>query len=230
MELFKLSGKWQLSPMSSRRKPTPLLLVTAFEPFGGFSSNPSMEVMAALRSPPAFRLVRATLPVDFVRVAEAVPRIFDRANPSAILCLGLAADSPALRLERLANPDWCEPGASPASARRLDGPGLRCTSLDLDTMAMRLCRAGFPAMVSQDAGRYLCNFVYYLTLGWAAERNVPALFVHLPATPRLAAEHVIKTGRALPSMDPGHMARAVQILAAQISSSKNRHRKNFSPL
>jgi pyrrolidone-carboxylate peptidase len=35
--------------------------------------------------------------------------------------------------------------------------------------------------------------------------------VHLPPTPRLAAEHALKSGRMLPSMDAERMTRAVQI-------------------
>ena len=204
------------------RRPSPVLLVTAFEPFGGFSSNPSMEVLAGLRAPPGCRLVRATLPVAFAAAAESVPRILDQARPAAVISLGLAADAPGLRLERLANPLWAEPGQAPRPEQRLEGPGVRHTTLDIDSLAARLCRAGLPSVVSQDAGRYLCNFVYYLVLGWSARHGIPALFIHLPPTPRLAAEHVLRTGRMLPSMESDRMIRAVQITAAQITARRAR--------
>ena len=221
MPFSNAPGKWHLSGMPARHPP-PVLLVTAFEPFGGFSSNPSMEVLAGLRPPPGCRLVRATLPVAFAAAAESVPRILDQARPAAVISLGLAAESPGLRLERLANPLWAEPGQTPRPEQRLQGPGVRFTTLDIDALALRLCRAGLPATVSQDAGRYLCNFVYYLVLGWSARHGIPALFVHLPPTPRLAAEHALKTGRMLPSMEVGRMTRAVQILSAQITSRRAR--------
>ncbi|MGB6906255.1 MAG: hypothetical protein WBE04_03945, partial [Methyloceanibacter sp.] len=41
---------------------------------------------------------------------------------------------------------------------------------------------GVPAATSRSAGTYLCNFLYYLSLDWAARQGTPcdACFVHVP--------------------------------------------------
>jgi pyroglutamyl-peptidase len=49
-------------------------------------------------------------------------------------------------------------------------------------VAAHLSAHGIPAASSRWAGRYLCNFLYYHSLAWAA-RQQPApvvLFVHIP--------------------------------------------------
>jgi pyroglutamyl-peptidase len=64
-------------------------------------------------------------------------------------------------------------------AHRLD------TSLPASALASHLNQRGIPAQPSRSAGRYLCNFLYYLSLDCAARQvGAPAvLFVHMPPAP-----------------------------------------------
>ena len=51
------------------------ILVTAFEPFGGKSENPTLRVLAALKAPPGARLFKARLPVDGRVVGKKIERL-----------------------------------------------------------------------------------------------------------------------------------------------------------
>lgn len=202
----------------SRIRPSRVLLATAFKPFGGYSANPTMNVLRRLDAPAGCSIRRAVLPVDFDAVARMLPSLLQKTRPAAILALGLAADAPAVRLERQAVALWSEPGRPQDPEQRQAGPAVRITRVDVDALALRLCRAGIPSAVSQDAGRYLCNFLYYLLLEWAGRTGVPAVFVHLPPSPALAAAHALKTGRVLPSMEVERMTAAARLVAAHVTA------------
>lgn len=54
------------------------------------------------------------------------------------------------------------------------------TSLPVNEIVKNLSKMGYDVMPSDDAGRFVCNFVYYHSL-WFAERNrIKSLFVHVP--------------------------------------------------
>lgn len=56
----------------------------------------------------------------------------------------------------------------------------RRTPLDVAQLASRLRDEGHSAMVSFDAGRFLCNWVYYSSLSQAHANGDVCLFVHVP--------------------------------------------------
>ncbi len=81
-----------------------MILLTGFEPFGGFTANPAGEVAKALDGR-AFgtEVVRgAILPVHHADAASAVSRLVDELAPRAIVHLGLAGGRARIALERVA--------------------------------------------------------------------------------------------------------------------------------
>ena len=63
------------------------------------------------------------------------------------------------------------------------------TRLPLDAIAAKLAELGHPAEVSEDAGRFLCNYIYFHSLKLSAavnknkhggKVNTTSLFVHVP--------------------------------------------------
>lgn len=56
-----------------------------------------------------------------------------------------------------------------------------CTKLPLLQLARTLQTRGFDVGVSKDAGRFVCNFVYYNSLRLAEKSGSLVLFVHVPA-------------------------------------------------
>ncbi|KAJ6798754.1 uncharacterized protein M6B38_275535 [Iris pallida] len=57
---------------------------------------------------------------------------------------------------------------------------VRETSLPVDEITKTLSSMGFPVMPSDDAGRFVCNYVYYHSLRFAEMQNIKSLFVHVP--------------------------------------------------
>lgn len=76
---------------------------------------------------------------------------------------------------------------SPANTLRLETVGRDSrvayhTEVNFPELAARLARDGFDPMISKDAGRYLCNNIYFQTLKYIDEKSLDAkvIFIHLP--------------------------------------------------
>uniref|UniRef100_G3MPZ2 Pyroglutamyl-peptidase I n=1 Tax=Amblyomma maculatum TaxID=34609 RepID=G3MPZ2_AMBMU len=57
---------------------------------------------------------------------------------------------------------------------------IRETSLPVNDIVKALARKGYDAVPSDDAGRFVCNYVYYHSLRFAEEHEIKSLFVHVP--------------------------------------------------
>ncbi|KAF8043110.1 hypothetical protein BT93_A1454 [Corymbia citriodora subsp. variegata] len=56
----------------------------------------------------------------------------------------------------------------------------RETSLPIQDISKALSKKGYDVMISDDAGRFVCNYVYYHSLRFAEENGIKSLFVHVP--------------------------------------------------
>ncbi len=165
------------------------ILLTAFEPFGGETVNPSLE--AAKDVPGRIGeagIVLRTVPVTFAGAADAVIRAARTERPDAVLCLGQAGGRAALTPERVAinlddaripdNAGAC-PKEQPIDP---DGPAAYFSRLPVRAMAERIRSAGVPAEVSCTAGTFVCNHLMYALLRWI-DTEAPELaggFMHVP--------------------------------------------------
>jgi pyroglutamyl-peptidase len=82
-----------------------------------------------------------------------------------------------------------DPGAPMAHVRR--------SKLPVQHLAGVLVDAGFDVGVSSDAGRFVCNWVYYNSLRCAARNGSLALFVHVPAAETVPMERQLQFFSAL---------------------------------
>lgn len=171
-------------------------LLTAFEPFGGAETNASGELLEQL--PPRLdgvELRKATLPVAYERVFEAFLEHSRDETFAGVLLLGEAKGRRQLSLERYAHNLKNTLQADNDGRRfeeapiRAGGPAAHATPLSLRPLLDALWREGIPAGISHDAGGYVCNTLYYQVLDHLQtnEPSIPALFVHVPATPAQAA-------------------------------------------
>ena len=79
------------------------LLLTCFEPFGGLSTNSSMETAAALTGRlPGVTMVKKLLPVSFDMAHLRLYEAMDEEKPDMVICTGQAAGSAELRVEKVA--------------------------------------------------------------------------------------------------------------------------------
>ena len=135
-----------------------MVLVTGFEPFGGFKHNPSATLLERLPQEVGNHpLHKAILPVDSVALPEVLRKLH-ALKPKAVLHLGLAEGRPLLSLERLAInlldfefPDnrgirWEDTPVVPGGALALEA------RFPLKEALRRLREAGIPAKQSLSAG------------------------------------------------------------------------------
>jgi pyroglutamyl-peptidase len=175
--------------------PRPPILLTGFGPFPGASENVSkwlVETLAASLSPARLRreVLGEVLPTEWREVSRRGPDLLHRHKPGLVLHFGLNPRARGFRIERSAHnrlhakpdargalPEWS--AIIEAGHARLDTP------IPAKDLARHLHQSGLPAATSRSAGSYLCNFLYYLSLDWAAKQEAPChvCFVHLPPGP-----------------------------------------------
>jgi pyroglutamyl-peptidase len=203
------------SPAPVRGKPQPAVLVTGFSPFDGESENPSREIARALHGKriAGHRVVGGVLPTEFARSLKALDALIARHRPQLVLCVGQAGGRGEISLERVAInlidariPD--NAGRQPVDEPVVRGaPDAYFSTLPLKAMLARLRAAGIPAALSQTAGTFVCNQVFFgLAHRLARRRRLRGGFIHVPFLPAQAARH----GNA-PSLDLATMIEAVRL-------------------
>ena len=159
------------------------ILVTAFEPFGVSDTNITQKIISLLPAQVGNKEILTTcLPVSFQRAPIILQELIAQYQPDLILLLGQCPDGENIRLERFAmnmmdsqkadNDGYC------LSEEQIypDAPLAYRTPIDIKTIAHDLQEEKLPAVLSNSAGLYVCNRVYYEALH--LKQN--ALFVHVP--------------------------------------------------
>jgi len=156
------------SETGSPRQP-PSVLVTGFDPFGGSSTNPSWHAVHALhgRIVAGRKLIGVELPTVFDRSLQSLKEAMEKHQPELVVVTGQAAGRPAISLERVAInvndariPD--NAGLKPIdTAVVVNGPVGYFTSLPIKAMLKALLDEAVRAEVSQTAGTFVCNHVFY---------------------------------------------------------------------
>lgn len=196
----------------------PKVLLTGFEPFAGEPINPSAEIVAALggRTIEGHEIVGAILPCVFGAAIASLRAEIARHEPAVVVCTGQAGGRPCVTVERVAiNVDDARipdnQGQQPIDAAIVDaGPPAYFASLPLKSTVRALALAGIPADVSQTAGTFVCNHVFYGLMHALAGTSVRGGFVHVPFLP----EQAKRAGPGAPSMPLAVMVRAIEIVIA----------------
>ena len=176
---------------------TPRILLTGFEPFGGDLVNPSALVCQALHGQ---RVGHATvqaveLPCVFGRALQVLDEALAATSPVLVLALGLAAGRAEISVERVAiNVDDARipdnAGAQPVDVPVVaDGPAAWFSTLPVKAIVAALRQVGLPAAVSQTAGTFVCNHVFYGLQHRLAGSGVRSGFIHVPLIEAQAPAH-----------------------------------------
>ena len=188
-------------PSSSSRAPGAprTVLLTGFDPFVGDAVNPSWLIASALhrRQVGGHRIVAAQLPTQFGASVTALRALLKVHRPALVVCLGLASGRAALSLERIAiNVDDARiadnAGAQPVDTPVVPGgPAAYFSSLPIKAMRQAMLAAGVPAEVSQTAGTFVCNHIFYALMhALATTRGLGRTrggFIHVPLLPEQGA-------------------------------------------
>jgi pyroglutamyl-peptidase len=175
----------------------PRVLITGFGAFPGAPFNPTEKLVARLARlrRPALSDVDLTghiFRVSYGAVDRDLPTLFAAHAPDAVLMFGLAQRTSYLRIETRARnavtglwPD-ADHGVTPTRVIARDGAA-RATFGSHAAELLHAARAtGIDARLSQDAGRYLCNYLSWNAIAAAQRRRRPpvVVFIHVPLVDR----------------------------------------------
>jgi pyroglutamyl-peptidase len=196
-----------------------MILLTGFEPFGGEMTNPSWEAaqQAATRlTASGEQAVAVQLPCVFGTSIDVLAAAVQSYRPDIVLCVGQAGGRAEISLERVAiNVDDARipdnAGRQPIDVPvRAGGPAAYFSSLPLKRSLQALTEKGLPAGVSQTAGTYVCNHVFYGLMDLLAQGGGGARggFIHVPFSTVQAAAH------NAPGLPIDRMAEALAVIAS----------------
>ena len=165
------------------------VLVTGFDPFGGASTNASWLAVRALSGCviDGHPVITAELPTVFAQAWPQLKRLMDEHRPRLVLAVGEAAGRSSISLERVALnlcdariPDnaGAQPVEQPVDAA---GPAAYSSRLPLRAVKAELDALGIPAEISNTAGTFVCNQVFYqLMQALDGDPGGRGGFIHVP--------------------------------------------------
>lgn len=166
------------------------LLLTGFEPFVGIEENPSQLIVEHLTENPMcepnLTVTTAILPVEYKKTTQVMLSLLEKYSPD--LCLMIGVGGPKLKLERVAlnlddSPKEDNAGLVIRGEQIIsNAPNAYFTSLPIIDIQKRLVDKGISIEVSNHAGAYICNHVYYIATHYSRthDLNFPTLFLHVP--------------------------------------------------
>jgi pyroglutamyl-peptidase len=184
------------------------ILLTGFDAFGGAALNPSWLAVKALhgRTILGHTVVAAQLPTVFNASLNELDALLRKHQPALAICVGQAGGRKAMSLERLAINVNDAPIADNAGGQPVDtpvkvgAPAAYFTTLPIKAMLAALQREGVTAEVSQTAGTFVCNHVFYGLMNTLATqrelKHTRGGFIHVPwlpeqGTPSMPLEDIV---------------------------------------
>jgi pyroglutamyl-peptidase len=169
------------------------VLITGFGPFPGAPHNPTqaLAIRLATAKRPSLTLIGHVFATRYDAVDRELPALVERHRPDALLMFGLHGRARTLRVETLARNTLArraDAGGAVPATRRIDTAGE--DQARMPTPALRLVhaarRAGIEAVLSRDAGAYLCNYLCWRATALTGGKTGPRLiaFVHVPPVAR----------------------------------------------
>ena len=194
------------------------ILLTGFEPFDGYSVNPSEELVKHLngKTIAGQKMIGKVLPLDYSKAGDVLRKLIDQHKPKYVICCGQANRS-SITLEQV--------GLNVINTKREDNygnkpdsfiiqsgaPAAYFSTIDTHPLAEAIKAEGIPADVSYNAGTFGCNWILFTLLHWIANQEVStdAMFVHVPPLPEQAIE---KDTMSLATIPLGIIADAIRII------------------
>jgi pyroglutamyl-peptidase len=199
------------------------VLLTGFDPFGGEKVNPALEAVNQFQNKTLEGVQVAVLeiPTVFRKSLEILRRGIEETNPDVVICVGQAGGRSEISLERVAiNVDDARipdnEGNQPIDTPIVEGgPAAYWSTLPIKAIVQNIRKAGIPAAVSNTAGTFVCNHLFY-GLAHLIATEFPYVrggFIHIPYLPEQA---VNRPGQ--PSMSLDTIVKGLEI--AVLTSAK----------
>lgn len=194
------------------------VLLTGFEPFNGATINPAWEAVRALKgwSGEDFMVEILQLPCVFGFANRVLCGAVDEMKPDVVICVGQAGGRADLTVERVAinvddapirDNDGQQPVDAPIAP---EGPAAYFATLPVKAIVSSMRERGLRASVSQTAGTFVCNHVFYGLMHHIDGSAVRGGFIHVPYLPEQAAAFAGAPSMALAEIVEGLRA-AVEV-------------------
>lgn len=178
-------------------KTTRKVLLTGFEPFDGGNINPSELIATHLHGSEihGYEIVGKILPCCFGPATRDLKRHMRRIRPALVICLGQAGGRDGITPERIAVniadaniPD--NAGRQPIDKPVINGgPAAYWSTLPIREIVSALRSRNIPASISNSAGTFVCNHVFYGLMHALQESpEVRGGFIHVPFMPQQAGK------------------------------------------
>ncbi len=173
------------------------VLITGFDPFGGEPVNPALEAVKKLDGLTIAGAHVYTREVPTIRIEsiDAVRKAIKELDPEIVICVGQAGGRTDLTVERVAIncDDFRIPdnaGNTPVDLRIVEGsPVGYFSTLPIKKIVAALVKNNIPAKVSNTAGTFVCNHIFYGLMDVLAHdtKKRRGGFIHVPYLPEQAA-------------------------------------------
>lgn len=170
------------------------ILISGFEPFGGGVINPALEAVklldgAALNNG---KIVVCQVPVTRFKATAAVIEAIKHHQPDYVITVGQAGGRAAITPERIAiniddfrivDNEGNQPIDQPIV---VDGPDAYFSTLPIKAITHALQQEGIPCQVSNTAGTFVCNHLFYGVQHYLRYTQIGHGFIHIPLLPQQA--------------------------------------------
>ena len=197
------------------------ILLAGFEPFGGSTVNSSISACRRLegRRVDGFEIVVGEIPLRFHEIRSTIEEHIALLDPAAVICTGQSGRA-SISLERVAInvadariPYNCgtRPVDEPLNG---EGPAAYFSALPLREILEAMKEAGVPATISNSAGTFGCNQIFYHLMDYRSrlDLDIPAGFIHVPPLPEQAVD------KEAPSMALDLTVKALEVAVSTVAS------------
>jgi pyroglutamyl-peptidase len=176
---------------------TKTVLLTGFEPFNKATINPAWEAVQALAGwrGDGFAVEVRQIPCVFGRANDVLTAAVDELKPDLVIAVGQAGGRAELSVERIAiNVDDASivdnAGQQPVDGAIVaGGPAAYFATLPIKAIVREMRARGLLAGVSQTAGTFVCNHLFYGLMHHTAGMALRAGFIHVPFLPEQASAY-----------------------------------------
>jgi len=193
------------------------ILVTGFEPFGGEPVNPALEAVKLLNGKEitGYEVVTREIPTVFGKAIHSLKVSIDEINPDMVICVGQAGGRSTITPERVAiNVDDARitdnENNQPIDTEIVPGgPSAYFSKLPVKAMVKIMHENGIPASVSNTAGTFVCNHIFYGLMNYldTSGKDIRGGFIHIPFLP----EQIVR--------NPGHPSMSLELIVKGLELS-----------
>lgn len=199
------------------------VLITGFDPFGDDKLNPALEAIKQLqRTINNVEIVTQEVPTVFYESIKIVKEAIEIHKPDIVICVGQAGGRTQVTLERVAInvddariPDNKQQQPIDESIIK-DAPAAYWSTLPIKRIVRDMREAGIPAAVSNTAGTFVCNHLFYGLMNYiqAQYPEIRGGFIHIPFIPEQVVE------KDAPSLSLDTISKGLEIAAVTAANEK----------